>query len=50
MGALPKRRISKGRRDRRRLKSKLVPVLTVKCQKCGKEKLPHRVCKNCGTK
>lgn len=47
--AVPKRKISKSRRDKRRTHYKLsVPGMSV-CPKCGEIKLPHRVCKSCGT-
>ncbi|MGF1506140.1 MAG: 50S ribosomal protein L32 [Chloroflexi bacterium] len=48
MGALPKRRISSGRRDRRRTHDKLSPIKLVECDTCAELKLPHRVCPNCG--
>ncbi len=47
--AVPKRKHSKARRDKRRSnvwKIK-VPAL-MKCPQCGEFKLPHRVCKACG--
>ncbi len=48
MGALPKRKISKARRDRRRGADKLkAPVLST-CPKCGAKKLSHFRCPNCG--
>ncbi len=48
MGALPKRRISKGRRNRRRAQDGLsAPALAV-CPKCKKAKRPHFVCQYCG--
>lgn len=47
--AVPKRKISKARRDKRRTHYKLsIPGMSV-CPKCGEIKLPHRVCKACGT-
>ncbi len=47
--AVPKRKTSKARRDKRRANWKLsIPGLSV-CPKCGEMKLPHRVCKSCGT-
>lgn len=47
--AVPKRKTSKSRRDKRRTHYKLeVPGMSV-CPKCGEIKLPHRACKNCGT-
>ena len=49
MGALPKRKISKGRRDRRRAHDQITLTKLVPCETCGEMKLPHRVCKNCGT-
>lgn len=48
MGALPKRKVSKGRRDRRRLHDQLHPVTLVTCDNCGEKKLPHTVCTKCG--
>ena len=49
MGALPKRKISKGRRNRRRAHDALPAVHMVACPNCGEMRLPHRVCLNCGT-
>ncbi len=48
--AVPKRKTSKARRDKRRSNVwKLsLPGIT-KCPKCGEFILSHRVCKNCGT-
>ena len=47
--AVPKRKTSKSRRDKRRTHYKLtVPGMSA-CPKCGEAKLPHRVCKSCGT-
>ena len=48
MGPLPKRKISKGRRNRRRAHHAIgVPRLVV-CQSCGQKTLPYRVCPHCG--
>jgi large subunit ribosomal protein L32 len=46
--ALPKYRISKSRKLRRR--SHLALALPAKnvCPECGQVKLPHRVCLHCG--
>lgn len=48
MGPLPKRKISKGRRDRRRANDALKPSHLVQCSNCGEMRLPHTVCPNCG--
>jgi large subunit ribosomal protein L32 len=48
MGALPKRKISKGRRGRRRQHDKLTPPHLVICDNCGEMKRPHTVCPACG--
>jgi len=48
MGALPKRKISKGRRNRRRSHDSLnQPALTT-CPKCKKSRRPHFLCSYCG--
>lgn len=47
--ALPKRKISKARRDKRRTHKKLVPPSLSLCPQCHEPKLPHRVCPHCGT-
>ncbi|MEK8132010.1 50S ribosomal protein L32 [Paenibacillus filicis] len=47
--AVPQRRTSKTRRDKRRTHFKLEVPGMVKCSHCGELKLAHRVCKSCGT-
>lgn len=44
----PKRKISKGRRDRRRAHHALTALNLVSCSNCGSLRLPHTVCSNCG--
>jgi len=48
MTPLPKRRVSSGRRDRRRAHDALKARNVVVCSNCGETRLPHRVCPNCG--
>ena len=48
MTPLPKRKISNGRRDRRRAHDALSPRHLVSCTNCGEKRLTHRVCPNCG--
>ena len=49
MGAVPKRRISKSRRGRRRAHQALSAIHLVGCPECGELRRPHRMCPNCGT-
>ncbi len=47
--AVPKRHLSKARRDKRRSNVwKLEAPTLVKCSNCGSFKLPHQACGNCG--
>lgn len=47
--AVPKRKVSKARRDKRRSSVwKLDAPSLSKCTQCGDLKMPHRVCPNCG--
>jgi large subunit ribosomal protein L32 len=46
--AVPKKRISRSRRDKRRTHKKLSPVNVIDCPQCGESTLPHRVCRHCG--
>jgi large subunit ribosomal protein L32 len=48
MGAVPKRRISKGRKNRRRANDALSKATINKCPKCGHPKRAHFECKFCG--
>ena len=48
MTPLPKRKVSPGRRDRRRAHDALKARNVVNCPNCGEPRLPHRVCPNCG--
>ena len=45
--AVPKRKMSKARRDSRRANWKLEVPGYVACPQCHEPKLPHRVCPNC---
>ena len=44
----PKRKHSKGRRDRRRSQDALTAANLSTCSNCGSKHLPHTVCPNCG--
>lgn len=47
--AVPKRRVSKTRRDKRRSNVwKLDAPTLVKCSNCNEYTVPHKVCGNCG--
>jgi large subunit ribosomal protein L32 len=46
--AIPKRKTSKARRDKRRAHDALTPPRTSDCPNCGAPRLPHRVCQSCG--
>lgn len=46
--AVPKKRHTKSRRDKRRSHLSLKGPKLVECPKCKKLRLPHRVCPNCG--
>ena len=48
MVPLPKRKISKGRRDRRRAHDALQTANLVQCSQCGEMRLPHTICPSCG--
>ncbi|MDX1436273.1 MAG: 50S ribosomal protein L32 [Anaerolineales bacterium] len=48
MAPLPKRKTSKGRRDRRRSHHALRAPNLVPCTNCGEMHQPHHVCPNCG--
>jgi large subunit ribosomal protein L32 len=47
--AVPKKRVSKQRKRKRRGNHKAEAVNAAACPKCGDPKLPHRVCPTCGT-
>jgi len=46
--AVPKRKHSKARRNKRRSHQKLSVVSVSHCPQCDEPKLPHRVCPQCG--
>ncbi len=47
--AVPKRKHSKARRDKRRSANiKMVAPNIIECPKCHEPNVPHRVCKACG--
>ena len=47
--AVPKRKVSKARRDKRRSAVwKLDAPAFSRCSHCGELTAPHKVCKNCG--
>jgi len=46
--AVPKKKVSKQRKRKRRTHYKAAEVSTQSCPRCGDPKLPHRVCPTCG--
>lgn len=48
MTPLPKRKVSKGRRNRRRAHDALKARNLTTCTNCGSMRLPHTVCPECG--
>ncbi|WZL74805.1 50S ribosomal protein L32 [Clostridiaceae bacterium 35-E11] len=47
--AVPKRKTSKARRDKRRAANiKMTSPNIIECPQCHEPKLQHRVCKKCG--
>ncbi|MGE5264885.1 MAG: 50S ribosomal protein L32 [Acidobacteriota bacterium] len=48
MPPLPKRKLSKGRRDRRRSHLAMKATNLVACPNCHQMRLPHHVCPHCG--
>lgn len=46
--AVPKNKVSKARRDKRRANWKLTAPNLVECPQCHELIMPHRVCPNCG--
>ena len=46
--ALPKKKISRARRDARRSHDSLRRAAPTECPNCGELKLPHHVCPSCG--
>lgn len=49
MGPLPKRKVSKSRRNRRRAHDSLSLNHLVICETCGEYHVAHRVCPKCGS-
>ena len=47
--AVPKKRTSSARRDKRRATHKASVPRTNECPRCHSPRLPHRVCPVCGT-
>jgi len=48
MPPLPKRKHSKGRRDRRRAHDALTRPALVVCTNCGETHVSHTICPHCG--
>jgi len=46
--ALPKRKVSKSRRDKRRTHQKLTLPNVSSCPQCGEARQPHHMCPKCG--
>ena len=47
--AVPKHKVSKSKRDKRRTHQKTEAPNVAKCPQCGEIKMPHRACPECGT-
>ncbi|MCW7753215.1 50S ribosomal protein L32 [Desulfobotulus sp. H1] len=47
--AVPKRKVSKSRRDKGRTHKKTAGVNVSACPECGEAKQSHAACRSCGT-
>ena len=47
--AVPKKRTSSARRDKRRATHKATQATLARCPRCHSPHIPHRVCPTCGT-
>ncbi len=47
--AVPKRKVSKARRDKRRTHQKLTGPIVASCTQCGEATMQHHACPECGT-
>ena len=47
--AVPKRKKSKSKRDKRRTHQKITGPSLTSCPQCGDARLPHHACPSCGT-
>jgi len=47
--AVPKRKKSKSKRDKRRTHHKIAAPSLTRCPQCGEARLPHHACPSCGT-
>ncbi len=45
---VPKKRVSRTRRDKRRTHKKVTPPNLVACPHCEEMMLPHHICPSCG--
>ena len=46
--AVPKKKVSRSRRNMRRAHDRLTSQARGECPKCGELKRPHHVCSSCG--
>lgn len=46
--AVPRKKVTRSKRDMRRAHDSLTKVRSGECPNCGELKLPHHVCKACG--
>jgi large subunit ribosomal protein L32 len=49
MSAVPKKKVSKSRKNMRRAHHGLKNPASAACPQCGEPRAPHRVCRFCGT-
>jgi len=47
--AVPKRKTSKSKRDKRRTHQKIAGPNVMACPECQEAKLPHHACPSCGS-
>ncbi|MFH0822793.1 MAG: 50S ribosomal protein L32 [Pseudomonadota bacterium] len=46
---VPKKRVSRTRRDKRRTHKKLSAISLSRCPQCAELMIPHRICPSCGS-